>query len=345
VLFGGEAVTPGWVRKVLQAGPPQRLLHMYGPTENTTYTTWYEVQNVPEEAQTIPIGRPLANTQVYVLDEHQEPVPLGVPAELYIGGDGLATGYLNRAELTAEKFIANPFGHGRLYRSGDLVRQMEDGNLEFVGRVDYQVKLRGFRVELGEIETALEAHFGVSQALVLLREDNPGEKRLVAYLTLRPAWPGNPLELRAHLKTRLPEFMLPSAYIFLEQFPVTQNGKIDRWALPAPGKDSMDTGKMYSPPRDDLEQSLCDLWEQILNLRPVGIYDNFFDLGGHSLLATQAITRMKDFYAIELPLRTFFNNPTVASLADELRRSGVSSRAPGPPSAPGEVDGWESGEL
>jgi amino acid adenylation domain-containing protein len=320
LLFGGEAVTPGSVRAVLEAGPPQRLLHVYGPTESTTFATWHLVSQVAENAQTIPIGKPITNTLAYILDGRLQPLPVGVAGELYLGGDGLAAGYLNRPELTAKKFITNPYGAGRLYRTGDMARRLADGDIEFIGRIDQQVKLRGFRVELGEIEAVLEACPGVYRAVVLLREDEPGAKRLVAYLTLAPGEQPTPAELRAQLKTRLPDFMLPAAFVILEAFPVSPNGKIDRRALPAPSGERLDAGKEIVAPRDDLEASLCQSWGEILNVHPLGIHDNFFELGGHSLLAVRLLEQIARQYGRRLPLVSLFEAPTVAQLASLMRR-------------------------
>jgi len=243
VLFGGEAVDVGAVRRVLAAGGPDRLLHVYGPTESTTFSSWHAVSAVPAEAVTIPIGGPVANTRLYVLGERRELLPAGVEGELYIGGDGLALGYLNRPELTAEKFVSSPFEAGdRLYRTGDLVRWRDGGVLEFVGRIDAQVKVRGYRIELGEVEHALSRQAGVREAVVLCREDSPGDKRLVAYVVAESAV--SPEALRTGLKDRLPDYMVPSAFVVLESLPLTPNGKVDRSALPAPeGERQLDAGR------------------------------------------------------------------------------------------------------
>ena len=237
LLFGGEAVSPRWMKAVLKNGPPERLLHVYGPTESTTFTLWYEVTDVPEGAKIIPIGRPISNTQVYVLDHHRWPVPVGVPGELCIAGMGLARGYLNHPELTTEKFIPNPFSEdaeARLYTTGDLVRYLPDGNIEFLGRLDHQVKIRGFRVELGEIEAVLSQHTAVREAVVLAREDIPGDKRLVAYFVSDQESPPTVSELRRFLKEGLPDYMMPAVFTLLNALPLTPNGKVDRRALPIP---------------------------------------------------------------------------------------------------------------
>ncbi len=236
LLFGGEAVDPKWVRTVLQH-PPRQLLHVYGPTENTTFSTWHEVLNVSEDARTIPIGKPVSNSQCYILDEHLNPVPIGVPGELYLVGDGLARGYWNQPGLTAQKFVPNPFQSGagsRLYRTGDLARWLPDGAIEFIGRLDQQVKIRGFRIEPGEIESTLARHPGVRDCTVRAYTRGADDRKLAAYYVPggKPA-PTGP-ELRRFLKERLPDYMIPAAFIRLDALPLTPNGKVDREALPAP---------------------------------------------------------------------------------------------------------------
>ena len=236
LLFGGEAVETKWVREVLASGPPERLLHVYGPTETTTFATWYPVERIKDDATTMPIGRPIANTEAYVLDAQLELVPVGVPGELYIGGPGVARGYLNRRQLTDERFVPNPFGEkpeARLYRTGDRVRRLANGDIEFLGRLDGQVKLRGFRIEMGEVESVLNNHPAVREGVVLLREDAPEHKRLVAYFVAAGAAPTNS-ELRDFLRQKLPDHMIPAAFVVLEAMPLTPNGKIDRDALPEP---------------------------------------------------------------------------------------------------------------
>jgi amino acid adenylation domain-containing protein len=321
LLFGGEAVEPRWVKAVLQHEPPQRLLHVYGPTESTTFTSWYWVQNVPEGATTIPIGRPIANTQIYLLDQHLQPVPIGVPGEVYIGGAGLARGYLNRPELNTDKFIPNPFGKaagGRLYKTGDLARYLSDGNIEYIGRLDEQVKVRGYRIELGEIEAVLGQHLAVDEAVIVVREDVPGNKRLVAYLVVNQATAPTIPQLQQFLKQKLPEYMVPSAFVLLDALPLTPNGKVDRRALPAPDTTRHEGEGAYVAPQTPVEEMVAGIWADVLAVKQVSIYDNFFDLGGHSLLATQLISRVRDTFGVELPLRGLFESPTVASLSDRL---------------------------
>ena len=238
LLFGGEAVDPDCVRQVLDNNPPQCLLHVYGPTESTTFATWYEVKQVDKNSRTVPIGVPIANTQAYILDEHRKAVPVGDAGELFIGGDGIAREYLNQPELTAERFISNPFGDQpgeRLYATGDTARYLADGNIEFLGRIDNQVKIHGFRIEPGEIETTLSLHPNVKETVVLAREDEPGKKRLVAYLTVSDTEsPPTGADFRSFLKGHLPDYMSPHTFVVLANMPLTPNGKIDRGSLPVP---------------------------------------------------------------------------------------------------------------
>ncbi len=359
VLFGGEAVNPHWVRTVINSKPPQRLLHVYGPTESTTFAAWYLIEAVPDDATTIPIGKPLANTQLYVLDAHLQPAPIGVPGELYIGGDGLALGYLNRSELTATKFIPNPFSHepaespgARLYKTGDKVRLLPDGNFEFLGRFDQQVKLRGFRIELGEIEATLIRHESVREAVVLCRQDQPGEKRIVAYLVNKAGCDPSPDQLCAHLRKQLPAYMLPSAFVFLASMPLNRNGKVDRTALPEPDSSHVLSSSVYLPPRNNTEQQIVDIWCDLLGVKQVGVDRNFFELGGHSLLATQVVSRINRDFQLELPVRLLFDQPTIASLAVHIDALGKLAKLlprRGPVKAPVDVNGVvyeeEEGEL
>ncbi|MEH2093528.1 non-ribosomal peptide synthetase, partial [Nostoc sp.] len=333
LLFGGEAVDPKWVKEVLKNGAPQRLLHVYGPTENTTFTSWYLVQDVPEGATTIPIGQPISNTQIYLLDSQLQSVGVGVPGELYIGGDGLAREYLNRTELTQEKFIPNPFSsdpHSRLYKTGDKARYLSNGNIEYSGRIDNQVKIRGLRIELGEIEVVLSQYSDVQVSYVIVREDTPGDKRLVAYIVTHQHSQPTMGEIRQFLKTKLPDYMIPSAIVILESFPLTPNGKVDRLALPKPDLDTILLEK-YIAPHTPIEEMLTLLWAQVLKVEQVGIYDNFFELGGHSLLATQLVSRIRTSLKVELPLRELFARATVAELAqsvEQLQQQDIELSAP-----------------
>ncbi|HKG81501.1 MAG TPA: amino acid adenylation domain-containing protein, partial [Pyrinomonadaceae bacterium] len=293
------------------------VVNNYGPTESTVVASSGEIGPRGDRENNPDIGRPIWNTRLYVLDATMEPVPVGVAGELYIGGDGLARGYLGRAELTAERFIADPFGGagGRLYRTGDLVRYLADGSLEYIGRGDEQVKLRGFRIELGEIEAALQSEAEVKEAVVIVREDVPGEKRLVAYVVSGRASG----DLRTALREKLPEYMVPSAFVFLAELPLTPNGKVDRKALPAPEIDfsSID----YRAPRTPVEEILCGIWAEVLGVKGVGVDANFFEVGGHSLKATQVISRIRESFQVELPLRTIFEAPTIELLAASVERA------------------------
>ena len=328
LLFGGEEVETRWVARVLGEAKVQHLLHVYGPTETVTFATWHEVRTV-EEGRTVPIGRPIANTRVYILDANLEPAPVGVAGELYIGGPGVARGYWQRVELTAERFVKDPFveeaGTGRMYRTGDLGRWLPDGTIEFIGRNDQQVKLRGFRIELGEIEARLAEHPGVGAAVVVAREDVPGEKRLVAYYTRvtsraqeETEEKAGPEQLRAHLAARLPEYMVPAAYVQLESLPLTRNGKIDRKELPAPEGDAYAT-RGYLAPEGELENLLAGIWQELLRVEGVGRHDNFFELGGHSLLAMRVITRIRQVLSVEVTISDLFAHPVLADLARVLQ--------------------------
>jgi amino acid adenylation domain-containing protein len=321
LLFGGEAVDPQWVKFVLEQGAPQHLLHVYGPTENTTFSTWFEVKDVSNDALTIPIGRPISNTTAYVLDGNQQIVPQGVAGELCLGDAGLAKGYLNHPELTAEKFIAHPFSdepQARLYRTGDLVKYLPDGNIEFIGRIDNQVKIRGFRIELGEVESAISQHPHVSQVTVVAREDNPGNKQLVAYVVSNSGEEISSNEIRASLKGKLPDYMLPAVVVCLDELPLTPNGKIDRRALPIPDFTQLQ-GEEYVAPRNEVEEQLSKIWIEVLRIERVGVYDNFFELGGHSLLATQLMSRVRQVFDVEVPLRKLFEANTIEALATQIQ--------------------------
>jgi amino acid adenylation domain-containing protein len=330
LLFGGEASEAQAVRRVLAAGKPEHLLHVYGPTENTTFTSWYEVREVAAGARTIPIGRAIANTEVWVLDQQGQVAPLGVVGELYIGGEGLARGYLARPALTAEQFVPHPYSAepgARLYRTGDLVRLLSDGNIEFLKRMDQQVKVRGFRVELGEIEAALQDHAAVRDSVVVAREDTPGNKRLVAYVVRDPEYQlvtgqaaefGLVPQLRSWLQERLPDYMMPSNFVILDKLPLNANGKVDRHALPAPEGVSYVTEETFIPPRTPEEEKVAEIWAEVLEIRPISVEANFFDLGGHSLLATRLISRIREAWGTDLPLRVLFDSPTVAALASHL---------------------------
>lgn len=319
VLFGGDAANPKLVRDVLASGAPERLLHMYGPTESTTFATWHLVSEVLENASTIAIGTPVANTEIYVLDPYLQVAPIGVVGELHIGGDGVARGYLHFPELTAEKFIPNPFSQRpgqRLYRTGDLARFRNDGSVEFLGRIDVQVKLRGFRIELGEIEAILGQHEAVDEAVVVAREDKVGEKRLVAYLVAKPEQELVLSKLRRYLAGRLPEYMIPSAFVLLKALPLTPNGKIDRRALPAP--DQSTPSHEGVEPRTSLERVLVMVWAGSLGLKQVGIDDDFFEFGGDSLIATRMALEVRRIFGLQIRLSDLFKIPTVRQMAENI---------------------------
>jgi thioesterase domain-containing protein len=306
LIVAGEACPPS----VLEEWASDRVfINGYGPTECTVVAT---LARCHPGMSTAPIGAPLPNTQVYVLDEHRRMVPIGVVGELYIGGAGVARGYLGRGALTAERFVPHPFEAGeRVYRTGDLVRWSEGGDLEFVGRTDHQVKVRGYRIELGEIESVLSAHAAVSQVVVIAREDTPGDKRLVAYYTATE--PVSLEQLRAHLLQRLPSHMLPSAYVSLEQMPLMPNRKVDRKALPAP--EALTDKITYEAPRTDLEALLAQIWAQVLRVPRVGIQDNFFEIGGDSIKSARLSKRIHLETGRELPLNVLFSRPTVRDIA------------------------------
>ncbi len=340
LLFGGEVVDPRWVREVLKKGAPERLLHVYGPTENTTFSSWYLVEQVSERATSVPIGRPIRNTRAYVLDGHLRPVPVGVSGDLYLGGDGLARDYHNRPDLTAERFVPDPSGYepgGRLYQTGDRARHLVDGTIDFLGRLDHQVKLRGFRIELGDVEAALAELPGVRQALVVVRPGADGsiDKRLVAYV----AGEAESAELRRHLETKLPSFMIPSAFVVLPSFPLTSNGKVDRQSLPEPEWGRAEAEVDSKAPCTPVEEMLAGIFAEVLGLSRVGVRESFFDLGGHSLLATQVVSRIRAAFGIELPLRVLFEAPTVEGLAPAVEAAMRSGMAPVPPIVPMERDG------
>ena len=318
LLAGGEALSVQHVLKALAALENGQLVNGYGPTENTTFTCCYTIPKNWDGGASVPIGRPVNNTQVYVLDPRLEPVPAGVPGELYAGGDGLALGYANRNELTAERFVANPFGgeSARLYRTGDLVRWREDGQLEFIGRLDNQIKIRGFRIEPGEVTAALLAHPALREAAAAPWTDPAMTRHLVAYIV--PAGEGespSAEELRRFLAAKLPAHMIPSHFVRLKSLPLTRNGKIDHSALPAPKLSAAPAEQEGAPPRTPTETVLGEIWAEMLGRERVGIHENFFNLGGHSLLATQIISRLAQKLGIELPVQVLFEAPTIAALA------------------------------
>ncbi|NWA29237.1 AMP-binding protein, partial [Pseudomonas gingeri] len=310
-----EALKRSLVENLFEKTCVQRLCNLYGPSETTTYSSWVAMDR--EDGFAPHIGKPVGNTQFYLLDEQQQPVPLGVPGEIYIGGAGVARGYLNRDDLTAERFLNDPFAitpNARMYRTGDLGRYLPDGNIEYLGRNDDQVKIRGFRIELGEIDARLAKHPAVHEAVVTAREDIPGDKRLVAYYTLSAEHSSVDItSLRHHLQETLPEYMVPAIYVVLEKLPLTPNGKLDRKALPAPDLDAV-ISRGYEAPQGETEITLARIWADLLKVDRVGRHDHFFELGGHSLLAVSLIERMRQA-GLSADVRVLFGQPTLAALA------------------------------
>ncbi len=321
VNLAGEALPQALVEQIYEQSRVAVVRNLYGPSEATTYSTWTAVERGAE----VTIGRPVTGTQVYVLDERQQLAPVGVSGELYIGGEGLARGYLGRAVVTAEKFVPHPYSveaGARLYRTGDVGRYRADGEIEYQGRRDQQVKVRGYRIELGEIEAVLRQSEAIREAVVTVREDEPGEKRLVAYVVGKREW--SVRELREWLKEQLPEYMVPAVFVGLAELPLTANGKVDRKALPAPDGARPSLTEGYVAPRTPIEEQVAGIWSEVLKVKRVGVYDNFFDLGGHSLLATQVLSKLRKNLLVEVQLRSLFSDPTVAGLSDRVAEAQLS---------------------
>ncbi|HLG65646.1 MAG TPA: amino acid adenylation domain-containing protein, partial [Ktedonosporobacter sp.] len=324
IIFGGEALDLPSVRTWFAHSGERhpQLVNMYGITETTVHVTWLPLtQQQVSGDLTSPIGQPLPDLNIYLLDRTGQPVPVGVTGEIYVGGAGVARGYLHRPELTAERFVPHPFSDqpgARLYRSGDLARYTTEGQLEYLGRNDTQVKLRGFRIELGEIEAALHHHPSVQATVAMLREDSPGDVRLVAYVIPHQEHATTSSELRRHLQQRLPDYMVPSSLILLESLPLTSNGKIDRGALPRPDQIQPQHKSAYVAPRTPVEEKLAFIWAQVLRREQIGVYDDFLDLGGSPLLATQLIARIRRTFQVELPLRSVLQTSTIATLAEQI---------------------------
>jgi amino acid adenylation domain-containing protein len=317
LMAGGEALSVPHVRRAREELVGYQIINGYGPTENTTFSCAYAVHEDDALDPSVPIGRPLANTRAYVLDAAMQPLPPGIIGELYVGGEGVARGYLKQPALTAERFVPDPFNEiagQRLYRTGDLACMREDGTLLFEGRIDGQVKLRGYRIECGEIEARLLKHPAVRSVKVIVREDQSDERRLVAYLVADPLSGEQPSsELRAHLLQWLPDYMVPGAYVWLERLPLTPNGKLDQHALPLPTRQG--DAASYLAPRTPVEEQLARLWAELFHLERVSITDNFFELGGHSILAIRLMGQVQALFQVQMPLRTLFEQPTVMGLA------------------------------
>jgi acyl-coenzyme A synthetase/AMP-(fatty) acid ligase len=316
LLLSGEAFPPELCRRWMERFPHIRLLNAYGPAECSDDVSYHVIAKPAAADLTVPIGKPVDNTQLYLLDRWLEPLPVGVAGEICVGGVQVGRGYLNRPALTAEVFVPNPFGAAgeRLYRTGDLGRYLPDGSLEFLGRIDHQVKIRGHRIEPGEIEACLASYPGVAAAVVVPREVAEGIYRLVAYVAGAGLEAG---ELRAHVLKTLPDYMVPAAFVFLDDLPLAPGGKIDRKRLPDPDI-SAQLAHQYVAPRNHTEETLAAIWAELLRVSQVGVHDNFFELGGHSLLATQVASRIRGAFAVDLPLRTLFESTTVAGLADAV---------------------------
>jgi acyl-coenzyme A synthetase/AMP-(fatty) acid ligase/aryl carrier-like protein len=325
VNLAGEPLPNPLAQDAYRLGHVRRVLNLYGPSEDTTYSTFAPVEEGAEAAPSI--GRAIAGSQAYLLDRALQPVPVGVAGEVYLGGAGLARGYLGRPDLTAERWLPDPFAAGpgaRMYRTGDLARWRRSGVLEFLGRVDHQVKVRGFRIEPGEVQAVLAGHPAVREALVAARRDG-GETRLAGYVVPAEGAAPDAAGLRAWMRERLPEHMVPAAWVVLEAFPLTPSGKVDRAALPAPEAAS---GAGYAAPRTPVEEALVRIWEEVLRRAPVGVHDDFFALGGHSLLVMQVVSRVRASLGAELPVAALFERPTVAELAPALaEHSGQPQRA------------------
>jgi amino acid adenylation domain-containing protein len=325
LLAGGDVLSVQHVKRVLQNIPGLRLINGYGPTESTTFACCHVMRDACDVGASVSIGKPIANTEAFVLDEQMQLVPEGVAGELYIGGDGVARGYLNRPDVTAERFVPHPLSAmrgARMYRTGDIVRHLPEGNLEFLGRLDEQVKVRGYRIELGEVEFVLAQHRSVREAVVVAQAEAAGDKRLVAYIVTEGQAASELIgELRGFLKEKLPDYMMPSAFVMLNALPLTPNGKVDRRALPSPDVSGVRVEGEYLPPNTPVEALLARVWAEVLGVERVSLADDFFELGGHSLLATQVVTRLREALQVELPLRELFTHPTVAEFAHSIEQA------------------------
>jgi acyl-CoA synthetase (AMP-forming)/AMP-acid ligase II/acyl carrier protein len=324
LVLGGEAFSRQLLDSIFAASPASKILNHYGPTETTVGSLTFDAsgQILSDVARTVPIGRPIANTEVYVLDKHMRLCPTGVAGELYIGGAGVAAGYLNDPEQTAARFVPDLFSTNpgsRLYRTGDLARYLREVNVEFLGRLDLQVKVRGYRIELGEIESVFSEHPLIRQAIVVLRHDG-GRERLVAYVTSAKLRPGNTVEITEFLKERLPDYMVPAPIVVMRAFPTTPNGKVDRTALPRP-EEAAGLNRVVVAPQTSVVVELAKIWTSLLKIEDLSIHDDFFELGGHSLLATQVVSRIRKTFDKEIPLRGIFEARTIAELAVAIERA------------------------
>jgi acyl-CoA synthetase (AMP-forming)/AMP-acid ligase II len=333
LLAGGDILPVAPAIKLLNELPGCRLINGYGPTENTTFSCCHPMNSAADVGASVSIGRPISNTQAYILDSYLNPAPIGVAGELHTGGDGLARGYFNNPELTADKFVPDPFSSEpgrRLYRTGDLARYRADGNIEFLGRIDQQVKIRGFRIELGEIETQLAEHPSVATVAAAVREE-AGEKRIVAYVVPAPNRSIAVAGLKSFLQQKLPDFMIPAQFVLLDQLPLSPNGKVDRKRLPDSLPEKRWETSASIPPQTPTQRVLAKIWLAVLKLERIGIHDSFFDLGGHSLLATRVVTRIRRELNVDLPLRVVFDRPTLARLSEAVEdamRNGQRAQTP-----------------
>jgi amino acid adenylation domain-containing protein len=312
VNLAGEALSQKLVEEIYGNSNVTKVFDLYGPTENTTYSTF----TLRQRSGRATIGKPLANSEAYIVDAYGEPAPIGVPGELYVAGALLTRGYLNNPELTAQKFIAHPFKPGaRAYRTGDLARYLPNGDIEFLGRMDYQIKIRGYRIEPGEIENELANHPAVQENVIVMREDAPDQPYLAAYVVTRPSLQVAAQDLRQFLHERIPAYMVPTAFVLMDKLPLTPNGKVDRRALPSPDELSTQNTTETETPLNEIESALADIWREVIGLEEVQRGDNFFDLGGHSVLVTQMLTRVRRGFGVELTLRNVFETPSLGELA------------------------------
>jgi non-ribosomal peptide synthetase component E (peptide arylation enzyme) len=327
--LSGEELSIDLAERFRAAFPEARLLNLYGSSEVAGDATYYEVEEVAG-VNTVPIGKPISNTQVHVLDEFMEPLPIGVPGMLYVGGNCLSPGYWRRPDLTRERFIANPFAEelGPVFATGDRARWLPDGNLEYLGRVDTQTKIRGFRIELGEIEANLTAHPLVRQAVVLVSGTSPETRQLTAYVVGRDADGFSSQELRDFLRTRLPAYMVPAFFVEMAELPLLPSGKVDRRALPPPPTEARAAIGLQIGPRDDIERRLVSIWRELLDVGDFGVRDNFFELGGNSLLAMQVLARVRRQFEVEVSIRSFFDGPSVEELKHEIQKTKANGAVP-----------------